>query len=160
MLIKRMTSDECAQLLSRVSLGRLGTARDGQPYVVPVYFAHEPEHLYSFATTGQKIEWMRLNRRVCVQADEVLSENQWMSVVVYGRYEEIPDDPEHAEWAAKVRSLLAKRYYWWKTGYDASQVRGGLQPLSFVLYCIHIEQMTGLRAIPDEEEQAIAAGYR
>jgi nitroimidazol reductase NimA-like FMN-containing flavoprotein (pyridoxamine 5'-phosphate oxidase superfamily) len=160
MLIQRMGTDECAQLLGRVSLGRIGTTRDGQPYVVPVYFAYEPEHIYSFATAGRKIEWMRLNPRVCLQADEILSENKWTSVVVDGRYEEIPDDSEHADWAAKVRSLLGKRYYWWKTGYDVYQVRGQLQPISLVLYCIHIEQMAGLRAIPDEEEKAIAAGYR
>src|ERR1700676_217297 len=128
---------------------RLGCARDNQPYIVPIYFAYEPDHLYGFATLGQKIEWMRTNPRVCVQADEVLSNDDWISVIALGRYEELPDTPTYASERAKAQSLLEKRSMWWQTGYVASNVRGQSEAPSPVFYCVHIEEISGLRASPE-----------
>jgi nitroimidazol reductase NimA-like FMN-containing flavoprotein (pyridoxamine 5'-phosphate oxidase superfamily) len=62
---------------------------------VPFYFAYNNNSLYSAATVGQKIDWMRKHPLVCVEADEVVSPQEWMSVVVFGRYEELPDTPEY-----------------------------------------------------------------
>lgn len=157
MLISEMQPLECGQLLARLGTGRLACARDNQPYIVPIYFAYEPDHLYGFATLGRKIEWMRLNPLVCVQADEVRSHNNWASVIVQGRYEELPDTPEYANERRQAQSLLEKRYLWWQTGYAASQIRSQPKPASPVLYCIHIEGKTGLRASPDPVESAIAS---
>ena len=77
-----------------MGFGRLGCARDNQPYVVPIYFAYEPDHLYGFSTFGRKIEWMRANPRVCVEVEEVASHFSWVSVILNGRYQELPDTPE------------------------------------------------------------------
>ena len=55
-------------------------APSNQPYIVPVYFAYESDRLYGFATFGQKIDWMRSNPRVCVQTDEVLSNDNWSAL--------------------------------------------------------------------------------
>jgi hypothetical protein len=52
MLFSKIQDRECPDLLARLGLGRLGCARDNQPYVVPIYFAYEPDHLYAFATFG------------------------------------------------------------------------------------------------------------
>lgn len=155
MLINKMKAQECKDLLVRLGFGRLACARDNQPYVVPIYFAYEPDHLYGFATFGRKIEWMRLNPLVCVQADEVLGQNNWASVIVLGQYEELPDTPEHAEQRNQAQSLLEKRSLWWQTGYAASQVRSRPKPAAPILYCIHIEEVTGLRTSPDRVESSI-----
>ena len=64
MLIHEMTVQQCLETLARLRLGRLGCARDIQPYVVPIYFASHKRQLYAFATLGEKIEWMRANPRV------------------------------------------------------------------------------------------------
>jgi nitroimidazol reductase NimA-like FMN-containing flavoprotein (pyridoxamine 5'-phosphate oxidase superfamily) len=90
MLLREMSRRECDELLARLGFGRLACARDKQPYIVPIYFVSDPSHLYGFSTMGQKIEWMRLNSLVCVEADEVRSHSERASVVVRGRYEEIP----------------------------------------------------------------------
>lgn len=111
MLIDRMRPDDCGKLLARLGTGRLATARNGQPYIVPIYFAHEPERLYGFATLGRKIEWMRLNILVCVQADEVRNRNDWESVIVNGRYEEITNAFSHAGQRVHAQSVLEKRYF-------------------------------------------------
>jgi len=156
MLIREMNSQECRDLLARLGSGRLGCARNNQPYIVPIYFAYEPDRLYGFSTVGQKIEWMRENPLACVEADEVDAHNQWASVVVFGRYEELPDKPEYAEVRRQAQSNLEKRAMWWQTGYAASQARPGPKPASPVFYCIHIEEITGHRAEPDEVESSLS----
>ena len=146
MRISKMQDRDCRDTLRRLCFGRLGCARDNQPYIVPVYFAYEPDHLYGFATFGQKIEWMRSNPLVCVQADEVLGQDNWVSVVVVGRYEELPDIPSTRRNGARL--LLEKRAMWWQTAYVESDLRGKSEPALPVFYCVHIEEMSGLRASP------------
>ena len=61
---------------------------------MPFFFVYDSDFLYSFSTVGQKIEWMRANPLVCVQVDEVVRPEQWVSVIVFGRYEELANTPE------------------------------------------------------------------
>ena len=159
MLIREMSTQECCDLLARLGTGRLGCARNNQPYVVPIYFAYEPDHLYGFSTVGQKIEWMRDNPLVCVEADEVRARNQWASVIVFGRYEELPDKPEYAELRRQAQSLLEKRAMWWQIGYAASQSRVKPKPVSSVFYCIHIESVSGHQATADAIESFGVRGH-
>ena len=149
MLINKMKSEECHEFLARQGVGRLACARDSQPYIVPIYFVCEPNHLYGFTTPGRKVEWMRVNPLVCVQADEVLSQDKWTSVVVLGRYEELSETREYSEERNKAQSLLVKRTSWWVTAYVASVVRGHAEPPLPVFYRIHITDITGLRASPE-----------
>src|ERR1700689_2739307 len=88
MLVGELRPGECYELLTRLGFGRLACSRDNQPYIVPIYFAYEPERLYGFGTLGQKIDWMRSNPLVAIEADEVKSHIEWTIVVVQGHYEE------------------------------------------------------------------------
>jgi len=151
MLIDKIKPDECDELLARVGFGKLACARDNQPYIVPIYFGHQPNHLYGFATLGQKIEWMRSNSRVCVQVDEVLDPDNWASVIILGQYEELPDTSEYERERRWARSLLERRSKWWEGAYAASQVRSQPNVRVPIFYCIHIEEMTGLRSSPGEK---------
>ena len=149
MLISTMKSEECREFLARHSVGRLACARDRQPYIVPIYFAYESDQLYGFTTPGQKVEWMRANPLVCVEADEVLSQENWTSVVVLGRYEELPEIKGYSEERNKARSLLVNHASWWETAYVTSVVRGQTEPPVPVFYRIHITEITGRRASPE-----------
>ena len=151
MLIHEMTEAECRTALERVSFGRLACARDTQPYVIPIYFAYDGKHIYGFSTLGQKIEWMRANPLVCLEIDERLSHHHWMSVVVSGRYEELPDTPEFGHDRVQAHELLQKRAMWWEPAYVATEHREQLTP---IFYRVHIKQMTGHRATPDPVEAA------
>src|SRR6202165_3936738 len=93
MLIQELTKQASLYLLARTSLGRIACAQGAQPYVVPFYFTYDNYYLYSFSTVGQKIEWMRAHPPVCVETDEVVSSQQWVSIIVFGLYEELPDTP-------------------------------------------------------------------
>jgi len=96
MNIHEMTEEECRAMLSRGNVIRLACALNNQPYIVPIHIDLEGDFLYGYATLGQKIEWMRQNRLVCLESDELISHGQWASVIVTGRYEELPDAPEYA----------------------------------------------------------------
>jgi nitroimidazol reductase NimA-like FMN-containing flavoprotein (pyridoxamine 5'-phosphate oxidase superfamily) len=103
---------------------------------------------------GEKIEWMRSNPLVCVEADEVLSDTEWASVVVRGRYEEFPDTPEYAEPRRKAQSRLEKiRSLWWRSGLASAQTRGRFDRDIAIFYCIHVEQISGRRGSPDPAKQ-------
>lgn len=94
-MIREMNREECLRVLARGRLARLACARENQPYVVPVYLAyHEASGcLYGFTTPGEKVAWMRTNPLVCVELDEVVSYDQWVSIIATGRYEEVPETP-------------------------------------------------------------------
>lgn len=76
MLITELSPDESRDMLRRGHLGRLACAKDGQPYIVPIFFVYNDHHLYSASSQGQKVEWMRANPLVCVEVDEVASPEQ------------------------------------------------------------------------------------
>ena len=59
----------------------------------------------------------------------------------------------------QAQSQLERRAMWWQSGYAASQSRTGPKPAAPVFYCIHIEEISGYRAEPDEVESFLSAGH-
>ena len=155
MLISEMSGEDCRNMLSRLGFGRLACAHQNRPYIVPIYFAYEPDHLYGFTTLGQKVVWMRSNPLVCVEVDEILSHFRWSSVVVVGRYEELPDTPQYSNVRLQAQLRLEKRALWWQTAYAADQARVEHHPSNAIFYCIHIEEISGRRATADPVESAV-----
>jgi nitroimidazol reductase NimA-like FMN-containing flavoprotein (pyridoxamine 5'-phosphate oxidase superfamily) len=94
MVIREMSREECLRVLAGTRQARLACAHENQPYVVPVSLAyHEAPGgacLYGFTTPGLKVEWMRANPLVCIEVDELVAYDQWVSVIALGRYEELP----------------------------------------------------------------------
>jgi uncharacterized protein len=149
-LIQELTTRASLDLLARTRLYRLACSRGDQPYVLPVYLVHDNGALYGFATVGQKIEWMRANPLVCVVADEVESPQQWASVIVSGRYEELLDMPEWQRARATAYKLLQQEGgMWWEPAFVKTTHGGTPRPLVPVWYRIHVVRITGHRATPD-----------
>jgi nitroimidazol reductase NimA-like FMN-containing flavoprotein (pyridoxamine 5'-phosphate oxidase superfamily) len=145
MLIREMTMQQNAAVLARTRLGRLACTHDGQPYIVPFYFAYDGSSFYSFATVGQKIEWMRLNPKVCIQVDEIVAVDRWFSVIVVGLYEELYDEPELQDIREHAHRLLQTNASWWETAVRAPARQCPLAPL---YYRINALQITGRAAEP------------
>lgn len=154
MIIHEMTSEECHEFLRQMHLGRLGCARDNQPYVVPIHFTSDGKNLYCFSILGQKITWLRANPLVCVEVDEVVNQLHWKSVVVLGTYEELCDVPSCVNTREYALELLQKRAMWWQPAYVATEHRGAQDTLTPVFYRIRINQVTGHRGTPDSIEEA------
>lgn len=130
----------------RTRLGRLACAKESQPYITPFYYAYYEGYIYSFSTVGQKIEWMRANPLVCVEADEIRSPQQWSNAIVFGRYEELPNSPERLSTREMVANLLRQRQIWWEPGFAKTIIHGAARPLVPVFYRIFVEQITGHKA--------------
>ena len=154
MIITKIHSKECGDVLARLGFGRLACSYNDRPYIVPIYFSFDVDRLYCFSTLGQKILWMRQNPLVCVEADVIRAHDDWESIVVLGRYVEISNAPDGAKARSHVRSSLQKRSLWWQSGYTISQVRRQSEPAAPIYYCILIEKMTGLRGAPDTRSRA------
>jgi nitroimidazol reductase NimA-like FMN-containing flavoprotein (pyridoxamine 5'-phosphate oxidase superfamily) len=149
MLIQEMTIDECRDALAHAKVARLVCEMDDQPYAVPVYLTYDGTDLFGFATMGLKIDCMRDNPLVCVEIDDIKSQNQWTSVVVFGKYEELPDTPEYETTRAHAHHLLQERAMWWEPASVAVEHGSFSKQFSPIFYRIRIDRMTGRRASPD-----------
>ena len=150
MQIQELSRQACMELLARSHFGRLACTHGAQPYVVPIYFAFGDHSLYGFTTVGRKIECMRANPLVCVETDEVVSPQEWVSLVVFGRYEELPDTPQWQIARTFAHKLLKQRTaMWWEPAYVKTIHCGAPRPLLPVFYRIQIDQVTGHRATPE-----------
>lgn len=156
MFIHEMSDTECRLALQSASVGRLACARDNQPYVVPIHFAFDGDYIYGFTTVGQKVEWMRSNPLVCCEMDQITSDSQWVSIVVFGRYEELPDTREHESARARAHRFLGRRAMWWEPAYISEKHRDQPHSLTPVFYRIHITKMTGHRATLDNGQARAA----
>ena len=181
MVIQEMTREECLQVLKTTRLARLACAFENQAYVVPVYLAYyappdEEACFYGFTTPGQKVEWMRANSLVCVEVDEVKSYDEWVSVIVLGRYEELAQPPDNECERLPIRAdlsqgssdsphttggggetdlahkVLQARGMWWEpasTVWAARTHRSSSDPFILIYYKVWIDKITGHRATPD-----------
>ncbi len=149
---RTLTETETTALLTEQLYGHLGcTMDDGRVYIVPMTFAYRDNALYSFTYTGQKIEMLRRHPAACFQTEQFLREGTWDSVIVWGRYEEIPE-AEHMQ-AIEILTERLQR----EEGRATSALYNELLPKKKdlsngrerVFFRIHIEEKTGLRVQND-----------
>ena len=128
-------------------------ARGSFREVVPVH-----RLAYSFGWDGSEvvppgsslveIDRMRANPLVCVEADEIVSRHNWQTVVIFGRYQELPDTPEFHRTRAVAHDLLAKTAMWWEPGYVKTLHQGEERPLQPIYFRISISEISGHQEIP------------
>jgi uncharacterized protein len=148
MRVVEISQQECGELLTRVSLGRLACSLDNQPYIVPVAFSYEPGRVYIFSTLGKKIEWMRQNPKVCLQVDEMGNASSWSSVIVEGTYLELTE-PRYTDQREYAREKLAQYSGWWQSPLAERREQTSDLAIKPVFFRIDIVSMSGLRAIPE-----------
>ncbi len=146
MQIRIMSRLECTKMLDEHRLCRIACARDGQPYVLPLYFVRDDGYLYAFSMPGQKIDFMRVNPLVSVVVEEHGQNRQWKSVVIEGRYEELPDRIGFKQQRERAWSLLSHYPDWWEPG----ALKPVLPPVSdhspHIFFRILIDQVSGRAA--------------
>lgn len=153
MQIRDLSIQESTEILKRARLGRLGCARDGQPYVTPAFLAFESNSLYGFSSVGRKIASMRENPLVCVEFDELITPQNWATVIVEGKYQELPKTAEFEDARGHAYELLQRRPVWWEPAYVKTNLHGSVRPLEPVYFRILIETISGHRGIPDRSPE-------
>ena len=146
MLVRTLSVLESTKLLSANRLGHLACAKDGQPYVVPLHYAHSDNHLYAFSLPGKKIDWMRANPQVSVQVGEHGQGRGWRSVVVDGNYEELPDRIGNKLQRDHAWSVLSQHADWWEPGALKPAIPLVADSIPHVFFRISIEQVSGREA--------------
>jgi uncharacterized protein len=83
-ILEEMAREECLELLSRATLGRLGVVAGRQPLVVPVNYAYGPDGIVVRTDEGTKLE-AGSGHLVALEIDEIdpVTHLGW-SVVVQG----------------------------------------------------------------------------
>jgi nitroimidazol reductase NimA-like FMN-containing flavoprotein (pyridoxamine 5'-phosphate oxidase superfamily) len=146
MSLRDMTQAECFSVLEESRFGHLACSKDGQPYVVPIYFAYRNGIAYAFSMPGRKIDWMRENDKVCLQVQRWQAGKNWASVVVEGRYQEFPDTDVWRSERLHAWSLLQKHSDWWEIGALKPHELPVAAKSPHVFYGILLREITGRTA--------------
>ena len=151
MLVRTMPDAMNIALVERSWLGHLACCHEGRPYVVPVGYAYHDQQLYCCSTVGQKIEWMRANPTVCVEIEEIHSRQEWETVVLYGRYEELPDRPDTLDARVVAYEKLARASGWWQPAFSPTLRDDGERPVRPLFFRIAITELNGHRGVPSDK---------
>ena len=136
-------------VLRKAQICRIGLSLDNEPYIVPVNYGYKDRVLYFHsACEGQKLEMLRKNPRVCIQADieTTIEESgipcnwstRYKSVIAFGSAKIIEDEEEKVE----ALSLIVAHY---KEDFDGNYEFRDLEKVCLVR--IDIEKMTGKQSV-------------
>ena len=149
MLIQDMNRQMSIDLVSETRIGRIACAHGSQPYVTPFSYAYDEGFIYSFATMGKKVEWMRANPLVCVEVEKIASHREWRTVVIFGRFQELHESRELPDLRKFAHDLLARTAMWWEPGAVKTLHWGVERKLEAVYFRISIDEITGHQAFAD-----------
>ena len=95
-----LTDHQCRELLTQVSVARIGLSVDSLPVILPVNFVVDADSIVFRTGHGLKLSAATAGDVACLEADDIdtLGHGGW-SVLVTGRLQEItgPDELEAAE---------------------------------------------------------------
>lgn len=135
-----LTRDESLALLDESLVAHIGLVAEGDPYVTPMSFVRDGERILFRTTPGRKLNALRSNPTVCIEASRFDAETgDWASVIVTGTAVEVSDSGTKQ---LAVDGLF--RRYARALGDPLS--RGGLQPLpgSSHVVAVTIKEISGM----------------
>lgn len=128
------------RLLTDAPVAHIGLIFNGRPYVTPMSFVVDGDKILFRTVAGQKLEALRQDPRVCIEASKFDSESgEWASVIVMGSAAEVDDGDQGQRAVDKLFEKYAEAI-----GDPLS--RGGLQPFPGLPHVIEvaIEEISGM----------------
>ncbi|MHC1631759.1 MAG: pyridoxamine 5'-phosphate oxidase family protein [Methanotrichaceae archaeon] len=138
---RRLSKEECEDLLSKSRVGRLCLSTNDIPYVVPLSYVYSDGVIYLHSgLKGKKLEMAKENPKICFEVDS-LEKNRWKSVVILGNAK-LSDSLETKQ---KVFDMFIKS----KMGGHAGKAfkREDLEKMPMCIWEIGIEEMTGRKGV-------------
>lgn len=89
-----LSPQQIEHLLEHSYYGHLACHDGEELYLVPITFAYKKGAFYAYTQDGKKIEMMKKNPRVCVQAEKIHPDGGWESVIAWGTFAELTDRKE------------------------------------------------------------------
>lgn len=84
-----LSRDEIDDVLASQPVGRLGLTDGEVPYVVPIAYAYRDGDIYAHSAQGRKLDALRSHPEVCFEVDDVVSLDEWRSVIAWGTFEQL-----------------------------------------------------------------------
>ena len=84
-----LNKEQIKEVITNNFIGHLGCHADGKSYVVPISYAFDGIHIYARTFEGLKVDMIRKNPQVCFQIDSMVGMNDWQSVIIWGKVEEL-----------------------------------------------------------------------
>lgn len=95
--IEEMRDEEIGETLERLNYAHLACSKDDHPYVVPVHYVFDGTHIFIYTTEGKKAEMLRSNPKICLQAEDVKDNSNWVSVIAFGEVEQLVEEDARQE---------------------------------------------------------------
>lgn len=137
-MTRTMNESESLELIAAGKVGHLGCVVEGEPYVVPINYLLDGHSVYGHSMMGRKIRALRTHPRACLQVEEIEDDFHWRSAIVFGKFEEIDQEPERAQ----VMRKLLERYPLLtpveSVGSKSSEMSG------VIFFRLRVDRVTGL----------------
>ena len=86
----------------------------------------------------------------CMHIDDLESQGCWHSVLIEGKYTELPDMPDFHNERIYAWSLLQKRDLWWEPGMFKPAEGGNIGAQAPLFYSISVDEISGRQWTADE----------
>jgi nitroimidazol reductase NimA-like FMN-containing flavoprotein (pyridoxamine 5'-phosphate oxidase superfamily) len=93
-MLGTLNTRQIDQVLRSEVVGRLGCTADGKVYVTPISYVYDGERVYGHSTDGMRLRMLRAHPQVCFQVDHIENLANWVSVIIWGEFEELTGDDE------------------------------------------------------------------
>lgn len=92
-MIRDLEPHEIEDVLKKGCYAHIACCKDAKrPYLVPITYAYKDSAAYAFSFEGEKIDIMRKQPHVCLQVEELYTEEGWRSVMAWGTFQELHED--------------------------------------------------------------------
>jgi len=148
-----LSRDECLTLLTRHDVGRIAFTFRDRVDIQPINYIYSSGRLYGRTSEGAKLETLAHSPWVAFEVDEVRGPFDWTSVVVHGSFHRLDPEataPEEGRAAAHAVGLLHNVV-------PNTMSVGDPAPWRTVLFRVHVDEITGRRALPGGEPSAPGA---
>lgn len=136
-------------------VGRLATAVDSEPYIVPMNFAYTSDKIYLHSHKGgKKIKDIKKTPRVCFEVDrgEIIMGKtpcdyswRYRSAIAYGKARIIKSEDERM----KALRLISDKYSFGKSKLINNELMKKFDHLTLIE--IKVENMTGKQSLPPQK---------
>lgn len=147
--IEEMYDDEIRETLKRLNYAHLACCKDDLPYVVPVHYAYDGEHIFIYTTEGKKADMLRANPELCLQAEDVADNENWVSVIAFGQAEQVVDEDERRSALDRILEINPRLTPAVSIRWMDSWVRENVE----VIYRVRPRKMTGRQTVDRDRER-------
>jgi uncharacterized protein len=140
-MFRRMSPDECRDMLGRNHFGRLAHALYDHVGIEPMSYVYRDNCIWGRTAAGMKTRVLERNPRVAFQVDEVEAMFRWRSVVARGEFEMLSATGSENRLRTWRAALAAARELLPETFTDLDPV-----PFRTILFRVNVATLSGIEA--------------